>query len=145
MLNIFLSGKTVISKEQAIRKASEDKSKPVYYISMVASDRRGKPEKRRYIFDILTEWFDLKTHKNTTAIPRDVTYLMNFYKNYRTAQDSSDPNVYEMAEFYIKRNPNAHFIFDEVPILPFYYGRIIFKVVYSLFKQCKQTLYLSII
>lgn len=65
---------------------------------------------------MLTKWFDFD-RRNTNVQPRDVKYLKEYYENYRTKQDKSDPNVYQLAEFYVKQNPYAHFIFDEVPIL----------------------------
>ena len=84
----------------------------------MASDVNGKPEKTRYIFDLLTKWFDLNRFlRPTSPTPRDVKGLETFYEQHKTAEDSYYPDVYQLAEFYIKKNPNSHFIFDEVPII----------------------------
>ena len=85
-LMVFLcdygSGKTVISKEQAIRKAMEDKNKPVYFISLVAADHLGKSGETRYILDILTEWYEF-SDSSKGVIPIDVQYLKNFYVTHK--------------------------------------------------------------
>ena len=68
---------------------------------------------------------------NNPALPisRDVKALEDYYKSMnRTPQKSSNPDVYELAEFYIRSNPDAHYIFDEVPIIADE-GKIIFKFV----------------
>ena len=120
-------GKTVVSKEKAKRRQDEDVNTNVYFISLVASSKIGTPEKTRYIFDVLTEWFDFKkSESNSPApIPVDVKYLKRFYEHNRAENDPEDPDVYYMAIFFVKQNPNSSFIFDEVPIFFNEFGIVI--------------------
>lgn len=120
-------GKSVVSKEKAKRKQEEDMNSPVYFVSLVATSKTGTPEKTRYIFDVLTEWFDFTqlNTDSTSPIPVDVQYLKRFYEKYRTSEDPEDADVYYLAEFFIKHNPNSSFVFDEVPIFHNEFGRFI--------------------
>ena len=117
-LHIFpiILGKSVVSKECAIRIQKENPRKPVYFISLVGSSPEGKPQMTRFVFDVLTERYEFN-RRNTAVQLRDAKFLFEYYTNYCKTRGKLAPDVYELAEFYLQKNPNAHFIFDEVPIL----------------------------
>ena len=124
----YFTGKTVVSKELAKRIKEENANRAVYFVSLVASSKNGIPEKTRHVFDVLTEWFEFNQldSNSSSPIPVDVQYLKRFYEEHRTSNDPKNPNVYYLAEFFLKCNTDSSFIFDEVPILAGDYGIYIY-------------------
>ena len=145
-LQLFFSfsGKTVISKERALRKQKEDPEHQVYFISLLGSTNEGKPEKTRFIFDVLTKWFEFNGER-TKVQAVDVQDLQTVYNTWKTMHKfvsqimgNNNPgpllklyeeplDTYDLAEFFIHlkleecrskcRSLNASFIFDEVPFI----------------------------
>ena len=135
-MTCLFSGKTVISKERAFQKQREDPEKPVYFISLLGSTDEGKPEKTRYIFDVLTKWFEFDGQR-TKVQAVDVQDLQSAYDNFKQifeavgkamGNTSSCPilkpyeeplDTYDLAKFFIRlsiqRYPDSSFVFDEVP------------------------------
>ena len=109
----FGTGKTLIAKEKAIREADKSNNGPVFFLSLVASDQTGVPEKFRYIFDILSEDYDFK---NTNVHFYDVNRLWSYYLSHHPNAKIQNVNVFDLAKYLIFRNLGASFIVDEVPI-----------------------------
>ena len=104
----------MVCKKKAIQIDSDGSNhKPVFYISLLASDRKGKPRPFRHVFDFCTKTCDFK-QTNVKAI--DVQDLCHHYRH-TTKYKRSDVNVYELALHYMRDCPDAHYILDEVPIL----------------------------
>ena len=77
-LSDFGTGKTLVTKEKALREAEQSGSVSVYFISLVASDQMGFAERYRHIFDILSENYDFK---GTNVKFYDVHRLWEEYQN----------------------------------------------------------------
>ena len=159
-LQLFFSfsGKTVISKERALRKQKEDPEHQVYFISLLGSTNEGKPEKTRFIFDVLTKWFEFNGER-TKVQAVDVQDLQTVYNTWKTMHKfvsqimgNNNPgpllklyeeplDTYDLAEFFIHlkleecrskcRSLNASFIFDEVPFIKKRYEYTIYHSVIS--------------
>ena len=119
---VQLLGKTLVCKEKALRKSLEDNGEKVFYISLVSSTRHGYPKPRRHIFDICTKEYDFK---DTDVIAVDIQDLVEEYrKNNRFPKCGgkfiggylSGVSVYKLVLSFIKNNPNAHYILDELPL-----------------------------
>ena len=103
----MITGKTLICKQRAIQQAEKCEN-PVYYISLLASDVKGRPDRPRLIFDLLTE----VEFNNKEVIFLDIEGLM---QERNTAHDGAD--VYDLVEIFIKENRGADVIIDECPFL----------------------------
>ena len=88
MLNISFSGKSLVSKERVIRTKEEDAANKVFFISMVATNFRGVPEKWLYLFDLLTKDIDL-SHSGA-----EVVGMSDLIKHYK---------LYHLKQFYLKQ------------------------------------------
>ena len=93
-----------------------DETRFIYFISLVASDAgevagKGIPRKAFYIFDVKSE-MELKKHGITFLSCQD---LLEYYKE-QTGTKGEGINVYDLVNFYIKRNPNGYYFLDEVPV-----------------------------
>ena len=100
-------------KEKAIQKAAENGNKKVYYISLLHSTSRGRPKRGRPVFDVCTKEYDFK---DTDVVAMDIEDLWKYYEKDRKNTSRQDVTVYELALRFMENNPNAHYIFDEVPI-----------------------------
>ena len=111
----------------AKKKAREEgeTGKKVYFISLVAANRCGKPDNRRHVYDIISGDYDLKdTGDATSPIFIDVPQLIEYHdKNQGLGAKAlgifKANTVYDLATFFVANNPEAHFVLDEVPILAY--------------------------
>ena len=136
----MFTGKSLVSKERAVGTKADDGSCQVYYISLVASTRRGIPRRLLYLFDYLTEKIDFKdtgvetinttkllkhfnkhhpTHK-TFYDPKEQKIMMKHRSNDKEPPSTID--VYMLVKFFIKDvvskyGEKAAFIIDECPII----------------------------
>ena len=112
----------------------------VFFISLVASSKKGIPNRLLHIFDYLTAEVDLK-HMGVETIntTRLLDYFNDFHPTYKTiyyqkknqimkksrSEDiskTSEIDVYQLVQFFIghtisRFGENAAFIIDECPIL----------------------------
>ena len=103
----------MVSKQKAIQIDSDTTdNKSVFYISLLGSDKKGRPQKWRYVFDIITKKYDFL---QTNVQAKDVRDLVDYYEQ-TTNNDHSKTTVYELCLHFIKSHSNCHFILDEVPI-----------------------------
>ena len=113
----LILGKTLVCKEKALRKSLENNGEKVYYISLVSSTSYGFPYRKRHIFDICTKEYDFK---DTDVIALDVHDLMEEYKKNENLPQNchlvGQVPVYKLVLSFIKNNPKAHYILDEVPL-----------------------------
>ena len=114
---MFNIGKTLVCKEKALRKSLEDCQSKVYYISLVSSTRYGAPKVKRHVFDICTKEYDFK---DSDVVALDIQDLIQDYKKYKHPHKScsltGNDSIYKLVLSFIKNNPKAHYIFDEVPL-----------------------------
>ena len=132
MFIIFFAGKSVLSKQRALSKASEeddkeDGGKSTYYISLVGANFKGEPDHRLRVYDIMTKCEFATTRTSAEAI--DVPKLMEYYNTTKTSDMTSSPNVYQLTEWFVSNHRNSHIILDEVPILPTEHGKILVLIV----------------
>ena len=116
----------------AKRKAHEEEEKErrdgvdaknVYFICMAGANPRGEPEKRRRVFDVITQQYEFNGI-STSVKPYNVYKLMEEYHNSPAPQKSS-PSVYDLVEEFIKNHQDANFFLDECPILKVKVGVLI--------------------
>ena len=110
----MFKGKTLVSKEKAIQMdndAADNKS--VFYISLLGTEIRGKPNPFRYVFDIITRIFDFR---QTNVQAKDVRDLCDYYEDTSNKQ-SSNTDVYSLCLHFLSEHPHSHFILDEVPFI----------------------------
>ena len=114
---IKISGKSLLCKEGAIRMTKQaGYNHDVYYISLLAVDRLGKPKDEYFTFDEASK-LDLK---DTNVIVLDVHQLQRRYLQ-RHPEVSDEAlkmmTVYELAEDLIDADPMASYFFDECPFI----------------------------
>lgn len=123
--NIF-SGKSLLCKEKATQKVEEEEkakaagdkiiADPVFYISLVGVDHRGFVEEDEYIFDIYTKLYDFVGTDVKVKSAQDMwEYYDQHHKKRRYQRNKID--IYTLIKFFIKNNPNGHFIIDECPMI----------------------------
>ena len=89
-------------------------------------DKTGIVEEDEHIFDILTKDYDFIDNDAKVLSAQD---LLEFYNSHpgrlrkfkqwlgiEKRQDTSI-NIYTLVKFFMKNNPDGHFIIDECPIL----------------------------
>ena len=84
---------------------------------MVGSDAgiykgKGIPRKAFYIFDVKSE-MELEKHNIKFMSCQD---LLEYYQK-ETGTNGEEMNVYELVQFFIKKNPNGYYLLDEVPLI----------------------------
>ena len=94
-----------------------DEPRPIYFISLVGSDAgepngKGIPRKAFYIFDVKSE-MELVKHNIKFMSCQD---LLEYYQK-ETGTNGEEMNVYELVQFFIKKNPNGYYLLDEVPLI----------------------------
>ena len=72
----------------------------------------GIPRKAFYIFDVKSE-MELKKHHIKFLSCQD---LLEYYKH-QTGENGEGLKVYELAQFFIEKNPNGYYFLDEVPLI----------------------------
>ena len=88
-------------------------NEPVYYISLIASDRFGRPENEYFTFDEGSR-IDLE---DTDVEFLDVHALLGEYKDAHPTKKINKITVYGLLEDFIARNPKASFFVDECPFI----------------------------
>ena len=73
---------------------------------------KGIPRKAFYIFDVKSE-MELVEHKIEFMSCQD---LLKYYQK-ETGTKGEKMNVYELVQFFIKKNPNGYYLLDEVPLI----------------------------
>lgn len=118
----------MLEKAMAKRRAREegdklDGGKKVYFLSLIAADRFGKPINKTYVYDLVSDRYDLPhTGDGMSPIFMDVPRLIKYYKENRSFRERAQgafrpPSVYDLAKFFIAKNPDSHYFLDECPIM----------------------------
>ena len=114
--NKIFSGKSLISKEKAIQTAEREELKlnpdPVFFMSLVGVDARGFVEEHEHVFDIYTKEYDFLGCDVKVIGAQD---LWHFYKSKHSGAEREEIDVYTMAEFFVEKHSNGHFVVDECP------------------------------
>ena len=96
----------------ALRSAEKENLGKIYFLSLVAVDKFGIPEKHKFIYDILSEDYDFE---GTDVSFIGAQELLKFYKTHNSETLKSDPDILDLTEFFILKHPSSSFIIDEVP------------------------------
>jgi hypothetical protein len=117
-------GKSLVCKEKAIKTAdkeeeaenmgSKPKADPVYFISLVGVDSKGKVEDDEHIFDIYTKEYDFN---NSDVEVKNAQDLWDFYKKQNSGSSKQYVDIYQLVENFVKHHPQTHFVLDECPFL----------------------------
>ena len=99
--------------EEAI--GSKPKADSVFFVSLVGVDEKGNVDKHEHIFDIYTKGYDFLGHDVKVLSAQD---LWKFYKKRHMFASRKKVNIYRVAEFFVKKHRNGHYVFDECPFLP---------------------------
>ena len=113
----------MICKEKAIQKAEQEalnpKPRPVYFISLVGVDTKGKVDYHEHIFDLYTKLYDFDGVNVNVLSAQD---LLSFYQRQNILQRMRRPyrnvtntDIYSLVKFFVESNPDGHFILDECP------------------------------
>ena len=95
----------------AIRSSENASLGKIYFLSLVAVNKLGIPEKCKFIYDILTGY----DFSETDVSFIDAQGLWDFFKKYNPNAVRSKHDILELAEFFIEKHPGNSFILDEVP------------------------------
>ena len=87
---------------------------PVFFISLVGVNIRGKVEDYEHIFDIYTKAYDFTASEVVVKSAQD---LWDFYEAQKKGSDKTEVDIYTLVECFVQNNPNAHYVLDEVPFL----------------------------
>ena len=84
---------------------------------MVGSDAgiyngKGIPRKAFYIFDVKSD-MEFEKHDIKFMSCQD---LLKYYQK-ETGTKGEEMNVYELVQFFIRKNPNGYYLLDEVPLI----------------------------
>ena len=85
--------------------------KRVFYISLLAADRKGRPRNDYFTFDIMSK-IDLE---NTEVKVLDVHDLVEEYKRHHNGKIGKDITVYKLVDDLVDHNPDDSFFVDECP------------------------------
>ena len=115
---MYLLGKTLILKEGSIRMSktttmNNDEKGCVYYISLVAADKKGFPRDEIFTFDIASK-IELE---DCDVQVLDCHDLGKQYEIYCEQTSKEEATVYEMVESLIRNNPDSSYFIDECPFL----------------------------
>ena len=117
---IGISGKSLLCKEGAIRMTKQPKyNHDVYYISLLAVDKFGKPKDEYFTFDEASK-LDLQ---GTGVKVLDVHQLLAEYKQRHPELDKQAIKallVYELVEDLVDAHPKASYFLDECPFAECY-------------------------
>ena len=81
-------------------------------MSFVGVNAEGFVEEHEHIFDIYTKLYDFLGCNVNVISAQD---LWDFFKSKHPAADSSEIDIYTMAEFFVDQHSNGHFVVDECP------------------------------
>ena len=104
----------MVLKEKVLQLAEEGNDNKVYFITLGAVDRDGKPYDVPSLYDLLTA----EELAETGVVPLHVQDLAKYYTDHRDSNDKDVEflDVYDLVDFFIKRNEDSHIIIDEFPI-----------------------------
>ena len=92
----------------------EDTKKPsAYFICLVGTDSRGKPEKEHYLYDVATE-MELQGFKVKFLSAKNI---QEFYRKHHPDFNEEEVDIYEMTLFFVEMHKRSSFFFDEVPFI----------------------------
>ena len=102
--------------------ALNPKPRPVYFISLVGVDMKGKVDDHEHIFDLYTKLYDFDGVNVKVLSAQD---LLSFYQRHSIFQrmrhqlhNYKKTDIYNLVKFFIQSNPDGHFILDECPFMP---------------------------
>ena len=108
------TGKSLIGKEKAIQTAEKEDLRtypdPVFFISLVAADEDGFVDEHEHIFDLYTKLYDFQGSNVKVISAQD---LHSFYTSNHKMEYTKKIDVYTMAEFFVEKHSNGHFVVDE--------------------------------
>ena len=111
------SGKSLIGKEKTIQFAEKEDLKtnpdPVFFISLVGVDEQGFVCTHEHIFDLYTKLYDFQGSNVKVISAQD---LHNFYTSNHKMENGKKIDVYTMAEHFVEKHSNGHFVVDECPL-----------------------------
>ena len=82
---------------------------------MLSVDERGEVDDDEHIFDVLTKDYDFIDTDVKVLSAQD---LLKFYNNNQdTKLLTQHVDIYNLVQFFMKNNPDGHFIIDECPVL----------------------------
>ena len=90
---------------------NQPKKKKVFYISLLAAHKNGRPRNDYFTFDIMSK-IDLE---NTEVTVLDVHDLIEEYKKHHNGHIKEDITVYELVDDLIDHNLDGSFFLDECP------------------------------
>ena len=121
---MFISGKSLISKEKAVQKDENEKnakdmglkkkSDQVFFISMVGANQYGIVDEHEHIFDLYTKAYDFLGSDVQVISARD---LYEFYQASNERADRKKVDVYFLVEYFVQHHPEEHYIIDECPFV----------------------------
>ena len=77
-------------------------------------DENGFIYDHEHIFDIYTKWYDFLGHDVEVKSAQD---LWDFYEANHKGADRKKIGVYTVAEYFVERHPNGHYVVDECPFI----------------------------
>ena len=86
----------------------------MFFISLVGVDEKGFVDKYKHIFDIFTKEYDFLGCDVQVISAQD---LWKFYKSKHRSADRKKVDIYTLAEYFVKKHQNGHYVFDECPFL----------------------------
>ena len=91
----------------------EDDKPYVYFISLVATNLLGFPEREYYLYDIATE-MEFQGFRLKFLSTKEIK---DFYRKHHPDFDEKKVTIYEMTQFFIQMNKGSSFFLDEVPFI----------------------------
>ena len=103
----------MLLKEKATQRASRDKQADVYYITLANTSDDGRPLVDQDMFSVATkmEMQDQNVHV------MDAWDLFEFFQNENPSSyiDSSEVNLFDLLQHFIKKKPKSDIFIDEAP------------------------------
>ena len=87
---------------------------PVFFISLVGVDKKGKVDDHEGIFDIYTKKYEFTS---CDVVVKSAQDLWDFYEQNHPGSDKEEVDIYTLVEYFVQSHPNAHYVLDEVPFL----------------------------
>ena len=122
-----------ISKPKKALLEVDDETKSIYFISLVGSDAgdwngKGFPRNAFYIFDVKSE-MELEKHNIKFLSCQD---LLEYYQK-ETGMNGENMNIYELVKYFMKKNSNGYYLFDEVPLIKGIFVQFLKWIMHSVF------------
>ena len=122
--NIIILRKSLISKENAIQTAENERMKeemglktkaaPVFFISMVGVDEKGIVDEYEHIFDLFTKMYDFHGSDVHVISAQD---LLHFFASKYKVVNRETVDIYTLVEYFVENHPEGNFIADECPFI----------------------------